>query len=114
MLDYERGLHAKVSAFFDAERLAFQLLDGAGCGQVDDDIGPALDFEPERFNDATALVRWVHGKTWRVGDAQRGFPAIQGFIVLIWSEVRRSSTIVAVYFPLKGPLEDWAKTDGKA
>ena len=83
MLNYKIGLHAEVGTFLDRERLAFELLHGARCSKVNGDIGAALDLETERFDDTPAFVGRINSKTRGVGDAQRGFPAVQGFVVLI-------------------------------
>ena len=56
MLHHEIRLHAEARSFLDDEWLAFELLYGAGRGQVDSDIGAAIDFEAEGFDDAAALV----------------------------------------------------------
>ena len=90
MLDDKVGLHAEVGALLDGERLALELFDGAGGGQVDGDVGAALDFKTEGFNNAAAVVGGVDGNTRGVGDAQRGFPAVEGFVVLIWGATVRS------------------------
>ena len=83
MLHHELSFHAETRAFLDGEGLAFQLLDGAGRGQVDGDIRAAVDFQAERSDHAAALVGGVDGDAGGVGDAEGGFPAFEGFVVLI-------------------------------
>lgn len=84
MLHHKFGLHAEACALLDGEGLALELLDGAGRGQVDGDVGATIDFETERLDYAATLVGGVDGDAWRVGDAERSLPAFEGFIVLIW------------------------------
>lgn len=47
MLYPEPGLHAEVGAFLDRERLGLERLEATGCGKIDNDVGPAFDFETE-------------------------------------------------------------------
>lgn len=84
MLHYEVCFHAEFSSFLDGERGLFQVLEGTGAGQVDGDVWSAFDFEGERFDDAAALVFGVDGDGRGGGDAEGGFPAVEGFVVLVW------------------------------
>ena len=84
MLHDELRLHAKGCPFLDGERLASKLLHATGGGQVDGDVGAAVDFQSEGFDHAAAFVGGVNGESGRVGDAEGGFPAVEGFVVLVW------------------------------
>ena len=84
MLHYEIRFHAEFSSFLDGERGLFEIFEGTGAGQVDGDVGSAFDFEGERFDDAAALVFGVDGDGGGGGDAEGGFPAVEGFVVLVW------------------------------
>ena len=84
VLHDESGLHAELGPFLDGEGFRFERLDGPRGGQVDGDVGAAFDFEGEGLDDAAALVFGVHVDGRGRGNAQRGFPAIEGFIVLVW------------------------------
>lgn len=87
MLDDEGGLHAELCAFFDGEGFRFEGLDGARGRQVDGDVGAGVDFEGEGSDDAAALVFGVDGDGGRGGDAEGGFPAVEGFVVLVWQGI---------------------------
>ena len=84
MLHDEVGLHAELGPFLDGERFRFQRFDGAGGGQIDGDVGAAFDLEGERFDDAATLVLGVHVDGGGGGDAERGFPAVEGLVILVW------------------------------
>ena len=84
MLDLEGGFHAELGPFLDDERLAPQGLDAAGRGQIDDHVGAAVDFERERLDHAAARVARCDGERGAGGDAERGFPPVEGFVVLVW------------------------------
>lgn len=43
VLDFKAGFHAEDGAFFDGEGFIFEGLEGAGGGEVDDDVGAVLD-----------------------------------------------------------------------
>ena len=87
VLHNEIGLHAELGPFLDGEGFGLQGLDGARGGQVDGDVGTGFDFEGEGFDDAAALVFGVHGDGRGGGNAERGFPAVEGVVVLVWSRV---------------------------
>lgn len=84
MLYHEIRLHTEFGAFLDGERGLLEIFDGVGAGQVNGDVGAAFDFEGERFDDAAALVFGVDVDGWGRGDAEGGFPAVEGFVVLVW------------------------------
>ena len=68
MLDLEAGFHPELGTFLDGEGLLVQVLQGAGCAEVDDDVAAAGDFEAQGEDDDFA---WVAG----VGDAFAGTQA---------------------------------------
>ena len=84
MLDFEVGFHAELGAFLDDERLAPEGFYTPRCGQVDDDVRTTFHFEGEGLDHAAAGItgRDCEGSTR--GDAERGFPAVKRFIVLVW------------------------------
>lgn len=83
MLHHKFRLHAKFGSFLDREGFALELIDRAGFGQVDGDVGTVFDFEGERFDDAAALVFGVDGDGGGGGDAEGGFPTVKGFVVCV-------------------------------
>ena len=88
MLNDEVGLHAKLCAFLDGEGLTFQFLETAGGGQVENDVWTAGNFEAEGLDDAAAFVGGVDGDGGGVGEAEGGLPAFEGFVILVWEELR--------------------------
>ena len=84
MLDLEIGFHAELGAFFDDERLALEGFYAAWRGQVDDHVRTAFHLESERLDHAAASVTGRHCEWSASGDAERGFPAVEGFVVLVW------------------------------
>jgi hypothetical protein len=56
MLDLEAGLHAEGGALLDGEGVLVEVLQGAGLGEVDDDVGSALHFKTEGVDDDFARV----------------------------------------------------------
>ena len=56
MLHPEPRLHAEIRALADRKGFVLERVQGAARGEVDDDVGSALDFEPEREDDAFAWV----------------------------------------------------------
>jgi hypothetical protein len=47
MLHLEAGFHAESGALLDGEGVLVEILKGARLGEVDDDIGAAVDFQSE-------------------------------------------------------------------
>ena len=84
MLHDEVGLHAELGSFLDGEGFRFERLDGAGGGQVDGDVGAAFDLERERLDDAATVILGVYEDGRGGGNAEGGFPAVEGFVVLVW------------------------------
>lgn len=82
MLHQERGFHAKLGSLLDGERLVLEVIDGTGRGEVDGDVGTAFDFEGEGFDDTFARVAGV-GDGSAAAEAERGFPAVEGFVVCV-------------------------------
>ena len=39
------------------------------------------------LDDAAAFVGWIDGKRLSSGNAQRGFPSVEGFVVLVLVDV---------------------------
>lgn len=83
MLHHKGRLHAEMGAFFDGEGFRLEGFDGAGSGQVDGDVRSTFDFEGERFDHAASLISGVDCDGWGGGDAQGGFPAVEGFVVFV-------------------------------
>lgn len=84
MLHDKVRLHAELCPLLDGEGFRLERLDGTGGGQVDGDVGAAIDFEGEGSDDAAALVFGVDVDGGGGGDAEGGFPAVEGFVVLVW------------------------------
>lgn len=84
MLDLEAGLHSELGTFFDGEGFRFQRFERPRNGQVDCDVGAAGYFEGQGVNDATTGVFGVDRKGRGIADAQRSFPSIERFIVLVY------------------------------
>ena len=84
MLHDEIGLHAELGPLLDGEGFRLERLDGPGSGQVDGDVGAAFDLESERLDDAAAVILGVYEDGRGRGNAEGGFPAVEGFVVLVW------------------------------
>jgi len=93
MLHPELGLHAELGSLFDDEWLAFQGFDGSRRGQVDGDVWAAFDFEGKGFDYAAASVTGGDGEGGACGEAEGGFPAVEGFIFLVWGRGQWSGTL---------------------
>ena len=72
-----------MSAFFDGEGFRLEGFDGAGSGQVDGDVRSTFDFEGEGSDDAASLIFGVDCDGGGGGDAEGGFPAVEGFVILV-------------------------------
>ena len=83
MLHAEPRLHTERSTLLDREGVLVQVLEGAGFGQVDDDVGPAIDFEAEGEDDDGAFVVRVRGQRVAGAEAEGFFPFAEGFVVLV-------------------------------
>ena len=83
MLHPKLCLHPKLRAFLDGKWFAFQSFDGSWSRQVDGDVGAAFDFEREGLDHAAASVASSDGQGSAGGDAQGGFPAGEGWIILV-------------------------------
>lgn len=84
MLYDEIGLHAELGPLLDGEGFRLERLDGTGSGQVDGDVGAAFDLESERLDDAATVILGVYEDGRGRGNAEGGFPAVEGFVVLVW------------------------------
>lgn len=82
MVHLEDNLDPERSALLDGERLILETLESAGGGEVDEDIGAAFDFQGEGLDDAFAGVVGV-ADGFAAVQAQGGFPAVEGFVVLV-------------------------------
>lgn len=82
MLDTEASLHSEHGALLDREWLVLQRVEGAGSGEIDDDILTALDLEAERENDNFA---WVVGVAESVAaaDTEGLLPFAERLVVLV-------------------------------
>lgn len=85
VLDAETGLHAESRALLDGERLLVEGLEGAGLGQVDNDVRSALDFETQREQDDFTRVVGV-GDGLAAAETEGLFPLAEGLIVLVCEE----------------------------
>ena len=85
VLDAEASLHAESGALLDGEGLLVEGLEGAGLGQVDDDVRSALDFQTQGEQDDLARVVGV-GDGLAAAETERLFPLAEGFIVLVCGE----------------------------
>jgi hypothetical protein len=59
MLDLEDGLHAELGALLDGEGLVLERVDCAGGLEVYDNVGPPVDLEAKREDDAFTGVALV-------------------------------------------------------
>lgn len=84
MLHHKGRLHAEMGAFFDDERLLSETFDRAWSGQVDGDVRSTFDFEGERSDNAATIVFGVDCNWWRRGNAEGGFPTVEGFVILVY------------------------------
>lgn len=75
-------LGVELGAFFDRERFVFERLEGVGARQVERDVWAAGGFNGEGLDDAFARVVGVADGVAGV-EAQGGFPAVEGFVVLV-------------------------------
>ena len=83
MLHAKPRLHPERRAFLDREGMFVQVLEGARFGQVDDDVGTAVDFEPQGQDDHGAFVVRVGGERVAGAEAEGFFPFAEGFVVLV-------------------------------
>jgi hypothetical protein len=83
MVNLESNLDVELGALLDGERLILEAVDRAGGGEIDHDVGPALDFQSQGLDDALA---WVIGLVNGIAtvETERGFPAVHGLIVLVY------------------------------
>jgi len=82
MVHLEDDLDPESSTLLDRKRLVLETLQSAGGGEVNKDVGAAFDFESERLDDAFAGVVGIANGVAGV-QTQRGFPAVEGFVVLV-------------------------------
>lgn len=82
MVHLEDNLDPERGTLLDRERLVLETLESAGGGEVNKDVVAAFDFESERLDNAFAGVVGVADGVAGV-QTQRGFPAIEGFVVLV-------------------------------
>lgn len=82
VLDAEASLHAESGALLDGEGLLVEGLEGAGLGQIDDDVRSALDFQAQGEQDDLAGVVGV-GDGLAAAETERLFPLAEGLIVLV-------------------------------
>ena len=87
MLHPELSLHTELGSLLDDERLAFQRFDGSRRGQVDGDVRAAFHFERKGLDDAAASVTGSDGEGGARGEAEGGFPTVEGFVFLVCGEV---------------------------
>lgn len=82
MLDAEAGLHAEGGTLLDGEGLLVERLEGTGLGQVDDDVGSALNLEAQGEQDDFAVIVGV-GDALAAAETKRLFPLAERLIVLV-------------------------------
>ena len=113
MLYHKTRFHAELSSFFDGEGLCLQSFDGARSSQVNCDIGTTFDFKSECFDHAATLVFGVNADWWGGQDAERGFPAVERFIVLVCTIcVSNTSTLRRIIVRCMSENgERWKKTE---
>jgi hypothetical protein len=103
VLDTEGRLHAEGGPLLDIEGLGLQRFQRAGLGQIHFYVWPAFHLEGEGGDDTLAGVAGVDLQRGAGGQAERGFPAIEGFIVLVldglaWAGIR--CRWIAIHFIL--------------
>lgn len=80
MLDAKAGLHPERRALLDGEGVLVEVLEGAGFGQVDDDVAAALHLQPQREDDDFAWVLGI-GEVLARAQAEGLFPFAEGVVV---------------------------------
>ena len=83
MVDLEGSLDVELGALLNLEWLVLELIDGAGSGEIDNDVGSAIDLQRERLDNALAGVVGLMDGLACV-QAERSLPALHGLIVLIY------------------------------
>lgn len=78
----EDDLDAEGGALLDREGLILERIEGSRGGHVDDHILASLDFQGQGLDDALSGIVGVADGFAGV-QAQGGFPAVEGFIVLV-------------------------------
>lgn len=80
----EHDLDAERGALLDGERLVLEVVERAGRRQLNHHVRPSLDFQSQTLDDAFPRVIGVTDGG-AGGQAQRGLPSVQSFVVLIYS-----------------------------
>lgn len=81
MVDLEDNLDVELSTLLNGERLVLKTVDSSGGGQVDHDVGTALDDQGQRFDHALRVTRLADRAAGV--QAQRGLPAVEGLVILV-------------------------------
>lgn len=84
MVDLEDHLDVELGTLLDGEGLVLESVDGSRGGQIDDDVGTALDNQGQRFDDTLRIAGLADGVAGV--QAQRGLPAVEGLIILVCGE----------------------------
>lgn len=87
MLHDKGRLHAERGAFFDDEWLLFESLDRSWSSQVDGDVWSTFDFEGKRLDNAATMVIGVDCNRRRRGNAEGGFPTVEGFVISVYGSL---------------------------
>ena len=87
MLDHKVRFHAETSPFLDTKWFVLESFDGARGSKVDNDVGAAFDFKSEGLDDTFALVVGINCYGWARRETERGLPAIERFIFLIYTDL---------------------------
>jgi hypothetical protein len=84
VVDLENNLDVELGTLLDGEGLVLEAVHSTGGRQLDHDVGAALGDQGQRLDDALGVVGLADGFTGV--QTQRGLPAVQGFIILVWGE----------------------------
>lgn len=91
----ELDLDAEGRSLLDCKWLFLERLEGTGRRQLNHHVGTALDLQGEGLDDAFSGVVGVADRVAGV-EAEGGFPAVQGFVILVCPGV--SISVFSLYF----------------
>lgn len=82
MVNLESGPDMEFGFLLDRERRGLESLHLLLGGEIDNDVFTTLDYQCERLDDTFGVARPTDRLTGI--QTERGLPAVQGFIVLVW------------------------------
>ena len=82
MLNLENSLDSESGSLLNCKWLILERLQSSGSRKVNDNIVTTLHFQSEGLDDALSGIVGVADRVAGV-QSQRGFPAVEGFVVLV-------------------------------